>query len=141
MIDTFQITDSEGKLCDYEDAWQSVLDDLRVALMNKARLPEPGLYGLAPKPTTVITPAVEFDNETSDSFTIIDITARDRVGFLYQVTKALYDLNLDIASAKIVTEGSRVMDSFYVSDLLRRKIVDPHRLENIKEMLLKVLES
>ena len=141
MIDTFQITDASGKLYEYEDAWKSVLQDLRNALMNKARPPETSQYASVPKLTTTITPDVAFDNDTSDAFTIIDITARDRVGFLYQVTKALYDLNLDIASAKIVTEGSRVLDSFYVTDLLRRKIVEPDRLGKIKETLLTVLES
>jgi [protein-PII] uridylyltransferase len=141
MIDTFQITDPDGKLYEYEDAWKSVLQDLRNALMNKARPPETGQYASVPRLTTTITPEVEFDNDASDAFTIIDITARDRVGFLYQVTKALYDLNLDIASAKIVTEGSRVMDSFYVSDLLRRKVVEPDRLGKIKETLLTVLKS
>lgn len=141
MIDTFQITDPAGKLYEYEDAWKSVLQDLRNALMNKARPPETGQYASVPRLTTTITPEVEFDNDASDAFTIIDITARDRVGFLYQVTKALYDLNLDIASAKIVTEGSRVMDSFYVSDLLRRKVVEPDRLGKIKETLLTVLKS
>jgi [protein-PII] uridylyltransferase len=82
---------------------------------------------------------VEFDNDSSNTFSIIDITARDMVGLLYRVTKALYDLNLDIASAKIVTEGVRVMDSFYVTDLLRRKVTDDVRLSRIKEELLKVL--
>ena len=140
MIDTFQITDPEGRLYEYEEAWQSVLRELRASLMSKARPPEPGQYVSGPKLTGVVTPSVEFDNEISEAFTIIDITARDRVGFLYQVTKALYDLNLDIASAKIVTEGSRVLDSFYVSDLLRRKITEPQRLEKIRETLLAVLE-
>ena len=82
-----------------------------------------------------------FDNETSEAFTIIDITAPDRIGFLYRVTKALYDLNLDIGSAKIVTEGSRVMDSFYVTDLLRCKITEAQRLQKIQETLLAVLEG
>jgi [protein-PII] uridylyltransferase len=83
--------------------------------------------------------SVEIDNETSDTLTIIDITARDRVGLLYRVTKALYDLNLDIASAKIVTEGAKVTDAFYVSDLFRSKIQDPERIARIKETLLAVL--
>jgi [protein-PII] uridylyltransferase len=82
---------------------------------------------------------VAFDNETSEIFTIIDITARDHVGFLYQVTRTLYELNLDIGSAKIVTEGSRIMDSFYVTDLFRKKIVDIVRLEKIREALIKVI--
>ncbi len=87
-----------------------------------------------------ITPAIEFDNETSDLFSIIDITARDMVGFLYRVTKILFELNLDIGSAKIVTEGARVMDSFYVTDLLHKKITDSERLTKIKEALREIVE-
>ncbi len=48
-------------------------------------------------------------------------------------------LNLDIGSAKIVTEGSRIMDSFYVTDLFRKKIDDVVRLEKIREALMKVI--
>jgi [protein-PII] uridylyltransferase len=141
MIDTFQITDSEGKLYDYEPAWQSVHLELRKALMSKSKPPEPRLYASHTVFPGEITPTVEFDNKASNSFTIIDIMARDGVGFLYRVTKALYDLNLDIGSAKIVTEGARVMDSFYVTDLLRNKITDNTRLEKIRETMMKVLES
>jgi len=139
MIDTFQITDSEGNLCDYEDVWASVRTELQAALKSGRRLPEP-VSAVSPQSfPAAITPAVAFDNETSEMFTIIDITSRDRVGFLYQVTKTLYELNLDIGSAKIVTEGSRIMDSFYVTDLFRKKIDDVGRLEKIRETLMKVI--
>jgi [protein-PII] uridylyltransferase len=141
MLDTFQITDAEGKLCDYEPAWESVVDELRKTLMSKSRPAEPSMYGRIQRPIPVITPVVEFDNETSESFTIIDISARDRIGLLYSVTKALYDLNLDIGSAKIVTEGSRVMDSFYVTDYLRGKIISERRLEQIRETLIAVMRE
>jgi [protein-PII] uridylyltransferase len=136
MIDTFQITGSEGEFIEYEEAWQSVCLELRTALISGRKLPEPGPYAL-PKPLPeAITPAVEFDNITSNAFTIIDITARDRVGFLYQVSRTLYALNLDIGSAKIVTEGTRIMDSFYITDLLKKKISDVVRLEKIREALM-----
>jgi len=139
MIDTFQITDSQGSLYDYEEAWESVRTELRAALMSGRRPPEPGLYTMPPFISPAITPTVEFDNDTSEIFTIIDITARDRVGFLYQVAETLYCLNLDIGSAKIVTEGAKVMDSFYVADLFRNKIVDTVRLEKIREALMKMI--
>jgi [protein-PII] uridylyltransferase len=139
MIDTFQITGPEGKFFDYEDAWETVSTELRAALISGFKLPEPGPYASTQTIPVSITPAVTFDNETSDIFTIIDITARDRVGFLYHVAKSLYDLNLDIGSAKIVTEGSRVMDSFYVTNLFRKKIDDEVRLEKIRETLMKVI--
>jgi [protein-PII] uridylyltransferase len=139
MIDTFQITDPEGNLCAYNDAWESVCADLKSALMNQKAQPEPGVYGAARPVSGLIQPSVEFDNETSDAFTIIDLTARDRVGILYRITKILFDLNLDIGSAKIVTEGARILDSFYVTDLFREKVVDADRLGKIRERLLKVL--
>jgi len=139
MIDTFQITDPKGNLCDYEDVWASVRTELRAALKSGRRLPEPGPPVSPQAFPAAITPAVAFDNETSEIFTIIDISARDRVGFLYRVTKTLYELNLDIGSAKIVTEGSRIMDSFYVTDLFREKIDDVGRLEKIRETLMKVI--
>ena len=102
--------------------------------------PEPGLYtGVRQLPGS-ITAAVDFDNTSSDSFTIIDITARDMVGFLYRVSKTLFELNLDIGSAKIVTEGARIMDSFYVTDMLHKKIIDNVRLNKIKAALLNVIE-
>ena len=141
MLDTFQITGADGNLYQYEAEWESVRTGLRTALMSKSRPPEPGPYGQLPRRAAGVTPAVGFDNETSEAFTIIDITAPDRIGFLYRVTKALYDLNLDIGSAKIVTEGSRVMDSFYVTDLLRCKITEAQRLQKIQETLLAVLEG
>jgi [protein-PII] uridylyltransferase len=107
--------------------------------MGGFRPPEPDVFVASRALPGMIASSVEFDNETSDAFTIIDISARDRVGFLYIVTKTLYDLNLDIGSAKIVTEGYRVMDSFYITDLLKRKITERERLEKIKSELVRVI--
>jgi len=140
MLDTFQITDADGKICDYDKAWESVHDELRSALMNKSRPAAPGMSGKRGRRGLTVQTKVEFDNDSSEHFTIIDITAQDRIGLLYEVTKALYDLNLDIGSAKIVTEGVRVLDSFYVTDLLREKIVDERRLEKIQSTLHEILE-
>jgi [protein-PII] uridylyltransferase len=140
MIDSFQITDAEGKITEYEDVWKTVIDRLREVIMGERRPPEPSPSAFSRDIAAAVPISVEFDNDTSDTLTIIDISARDRVGLLYRITKTLYDLNLDIASAKIVTEGVRVTDAFYVSDLFRSKISDPERLAKIKEALMKALE-
>lgn len=140
MIDTFQITDAQGKLIIYDEVWKTITADLREVLSGERRPPEPHPSQFDRAVTATIPASVEFDNAISDALTIIDIVARDRVGLLYRITKCLYDLNLDIASAKIVTEGVRVMDSFYVSDLFRMKITDPERIAKIKDALMKVLE-
>ena len=140
MIDTFQITDADGKLIDYDDVWKTITADLREVLSGERRPLEPRPSQFDRAITAPVPASVEFDNTTSDALTIIDIIARDRVGLLFRITKCLYDLNLDIASAKIVTEGVRVMDSFYVSDLFRMKITDPERIAKIQDALMKVLD-
>jgi [protein-PII] uridylyltransferase len=140
MIDSFQITDAEGKITLYEDVWRAVNGLLREVLMGERRPPEPRPSAYSRDMTAVVPLSVEFDNDTSDTLTIIDISARDRVGILYRITKTLFDLNLDIASAKIATEGIQINDAFYVSDLFRAKINAPERLAKIKEELMKALE-
>ena len=140
MIDTFQITDAQGKLILYDEVWKTITADLRDVLSGQRNPPEPRPSQFERALTATVPASVEIDNTVSDALTIIDIIARDRVGLLYRITKCLYDLNLDIASAKIVTEGVRVMDSFYVSDLFRMKITDPERIAKIKDALMKVLE-
>jgi [protein-PII] uridylyltransferase len=141
MIDTFQVTDAGGMMIEYDDIWTTVINELRDVLMGQRRPNEPVRSPFVPVISASVPVTVEFDNRTSDTFTIVDISARDRIGLLYRITKALYDLNLDIASAKIVTEGFRVSDAFYVSDLFRMKILDPERLAKIKDALLRVLEQ
>jgi [protein-PII] uridylyltransferase len=140
MIDTFQITDPEGTIYTYEDAWESVKSELKTALTRDYRQPEPGIYISGKSSLGTEAPEVAFDNDSSETYTIIDVSGRDKVGLLYRMTKTLFELNLDIASAKIVTEGTRVMDSFYVTDLLTKKILDNERSAKIREALLKVLE-
>ncbi len=139
MIDTFQVTDADGAMVEYEEVWHALEHDLREVLSGSRRPPHPPLHAEAEDALKAIAPVIEFDNETSDTLTIIDITARDRVGLLYLITRTLYELNLDIASAKIATEGIRALDTFYVSDLLRNKIADPERQERIREALRNVL--
>ena len=140
MIDTFQITDADGKLVVYDEVWHTITADLREVLSGQRRPPEPRPSHFDRELTASVPASVEVDNALSDSLTIIDIIARDRVGLLYRITKCLYDMNLDIASAKITTEGVKVMDSFYVSDLFHMKITDPERITKIRNALMNVLE-
>jgi [protein-PII] uridylyltransferase len=47
----------------------------------------------------------------------------------------LSDLKLDIRSAHITTFGEKVIDSFYVTDLIGHKVVDTARQTRIKKSL------
>jgi [protein-PII] uridylyltransferase len=89
--------------------------------------------------TFTVEPEVVIDNVISDQFTVIEVTGLDRPGLLYDVTTALSDLNLDINSAHITTFGEKAVDTFYVTDLTRKKITSPQRQEAIRARLTEVL--
>ena len=84
---------------------------------------------------------VNFDNEASHSATVVEVRGRDRVGFLYDVTTALFESGLSISSAMIATYGERVVDVFYVRDGYGHKVTHPQRLNAIEARLLEAVEG
>ena len=60
-------------------------------------------------------------------YTVVEVTGLDRPGLLYELTATLSKLNLNIASAHVATFGERVVDVFYVTDLMGAKIASPTR--------------
>jgi [protein-PII] uridylyltransferase len=86
-----------------------------------------------------VPPRVIIDNESSNRYTVIEVNGRDRIGLLYDLTEALYGLNLNIASAHIATFGERAVDVFYVTDLTGAKIVNPSRHGQIERKLTAAL--
>jgi [protein-PII] uridylyltransferase len=78
---------------------------------------------------------VQFENDISEDYTIIDVFAQDRPGLLYTITRALSEQGLSIARARISTEATRAIDSFYVRDDAGRKVRDADRLRTIRERL------
>ena len=68
------------------------------------------------------------DNSGSARYTMVDITAPDRMGLLFTVTYALFQLGLVIHLAKITTNVDQVLDVFYVTDSSGAKVADPDRL-------------
>jgi [protein-PII] uridylyltransferase len=88
-----------------------------------------------------VEPQVVIDNTLSDALTVIEINGLDRPGLLYDVTREISDLNLDIASAHIATFGEKAVDVFYVTDLTGKKITSSSRESLIRERLTKVLAA
>jgi [protein-PII] uridylyltransferase len=83
---------------------------------------------------------VIIDNQSSNRFTVIEINGLDRLGLLYDLTEALYKLNLNIASAHITTFGEKAIDVFYVTDLTGAKIENSTRHKQIEAVLSSILQ-
>ncbi|HYD30630.1 MAG TPA: [protein-PII] uridylyltransferase [Azospirillaceae bacterium] len=86
-----------------------------------------------------VPPRVLIDNRASTTHTVIEVNGRDRPGLLYDVTRALTNLSLQISSAKISTYGEKVVDVFYVKDIFGLKVTHDNKLAQIKEKLLDAL--
>ncbi|MEM7191686.1 MAG: [protein-PII] uridylyltransferase [Pseudomonadota bacterium] len=86
-----------------------------------------------------VEPQVIIDNTISDGLTVIEINGLDRPGLLYEVTREISNLNIDIASAHIATFGEKAVDVFYVTDLTGKKITSSSREALIRERLTQVL--
>ena len=86
-----------------------------------------------------IEPQVTLDNELSDRFTVIEVECLDRHGLLYDLTHTISELSLDIASAHIATFGERVVDTFYVTDLVGHKVIAKTRQNRIRRELLEAI--
>jgi [protein-PII] uridylyltransferase len=82
-----------------------------------------------------VEPEVMINNQWSHRYTVVEITGIDRPGLLYDLTTTLSKLNLNITSAHVATFGERVVDVFYVTDLLGAKITSPTRQAAIKRAL------
>ncbi len=83
-----------------------------------------------------VAPRVGFDNDASNHFTVIEVTARDRPALLNRLAHALYKANLIVHSAHITAYGEAAADTFYVTDLTAAKIKAPERLAEIEAALL-----
>ncbi|WP_417667922.1 [protein-PII] uridylyltransferase [Roseibium sp.] len=113
------------------------------------------LHGEAPLPENAVKKSsvkgrmkafkVEADvlvnNSWSDEYTVLEISGLDRPGLLYDLTRSIATLNLNIGSAHISTFGERVVDVFYVTDLTGQKIANIGRQEIIRERLSAAVEG
>src|SRR5213075_3607796 len=68
---------------------------------------------------------IRFDNEASETRTVIEVETEDRIGLLYEISQTFSELDLDISAAKISTEKGAAIDSFYVRELGGAKVVSP----------------
>ena len=113
-------------------------------LSGRSWLPEMIAKRTKPKrgaKTFKIAPRADIRNTLSNRFSVIEVEGLDRPGLLSEITGALSDLSLDIASAHITTFGEKVIDTFYVTDLTGQKLENPTRLESIRKRLIEALEG
>jgi [protein-PII] uridylyltransferase len=91
-------------------------------------------------PATSFPPTVEVYHELSMERTIVEIQARDQIGLLYRLTKAISDQGFDITFARIGTERGVAIDTFYIESSDPARPADSERLHTLRDTLTEIIK-
>ncbi len=144
-ISTLHVNDIPEGPIDDPERWENFQNDFRNVIAGKIDIDtlvetKRQTRGLFTRPSNPRFPVkVEIDNSTSDNATIIEVYAHDRPGLLYDITRRLTAMRLNIILAKITTEVDQAADIFYTQNEGGNKIIDFDELDSIKEELVKHL--
>ena len=146
VLDILQVNSPLGSLITDQQRWQKIQDEMRRVIQGETRVTE--LVAKRQRPTLITSrpsprfaTRVDIDNEVSDSYTVMDIYAHDKVGLLYLITSTLTELGLYIGVSKISTKVDQVADVFYVRDIFGHKITSEDKLTEIRNKLITAIDE
>jgi [protein-PII] uridylyltransferase len=143
-LDTFWIQDAAGGAFDAPHRLARLYVLVEQALTGRLRLAaeirrvSKALLGSRMRAIHV-PPRVVLDNRASNTHTVIEVNGRDRPGLLHDVTAAISEQGLQIASAHVTTYGVRAVDVFYVKDVFGLKVENERKLAQLRDALLAAL--
>jgi [protein-PII] uridylyltransferase len=140
-LDTFVVLDHAGKpITDPEDL-AKIQSAMREQLLN----PQPGrdiVHAQLPRtlkhfPTKT---QVAFASAPNGQTTIMEVTAQDRPGLLYQVALAFAACKVRLVTAKIATFGERAEDIFFIVTRDGQLVTDPVLQKSLTEEIVRRLD-
>lgn len=111
--------------------------DIRELVTRRTRYlkQERGPVAAMPEPQVIIL------DHLSETNSVVEIWAPDRIGLLYDITRTLARLKLDITSAKISTEGPTAINVFYVTTETGGKIDTDEAHASLRKSLIHAIIS
>jgi [protein-PII] uridylyltransferase len=138
-LEVYRVTTPAGGSEEQRETWKAVETMLSAVLTRTVHVEEllrRRRRVTAPRAPMPRPPAVEITNDESDFYTIVDVSADDRLGLLYDLTSTIAAEGLEIYISKAATVMDQVADTFYMKDEERKKITDPERLARLRRSLL-----
>ncbi len=143
-LDTFWVQDAQGGAFEAPHRLARLAVLVEQSLSGRLRLRDE-IRKLKREPARLravtVPPRVVIDNHASNTHTVIEVNGRDRPGLLHDVTAAISDQGLQIASAHITTYGVRAVDVFYVKDVFGLKVENERKLRVLRRALEGALET
>lgn len=142
-LDTFTVQDFNGTVLTTETKLNRIKSRVVAALEGRLRL-DRELENVEDRLTDraqalEAPPRVIIDNTASKLFSVIEINGHDRAGLVFDITKVISELALQIGSAHVSTYGERVVDVFYVKDVFGMKVENETKIRQIREALGKAI--
>jgi [protein-PII] uridylyltransferase len=144
-LEVYRVTTPAGGRAEQEQTWQDFEEilgrvlkrEVEVAdLLTRRRRPRSKARLPNPEPARV-----SVSNEISEFYTVVDVSADDRIGLLYDLTRTIGDQGLEIYISKAATIRDQVADTFYLKDADGQKLRDPARLEALAGELRRAVEG
>jgi [protein-PII] uridylyltransferase len=139
-LEVYRVTSPAGEPDDRRERWERLEQVLEQVLSKRVAVAELIARQRRPvgkaRPPLQSPPVVVIRNDVSDFYTVIDITADDRLGLLHDLTRTLSEQGLEIYVSKATTVLDQVADTFYVKTADQKRLSDPKTIARLREALL-----
>jgi [protein-PII] uridylyltransferase len=141
-LEVYRVSTPQGGEQERCEAWEELDRILRAVLKGERRVAD--LLARRRRPVgatrtpSKAPPAVSIRNDVSDFYTVVDITANDRLGLLHDLTRTIAAHDLEIFLSKATTVLDQVADTFYLKTEDGKKLGDAAAIEVLRRDLLAV---
>jgi [protein-PII] uridylyltransferase len=139
-LEVYRVTTPAGSEQDRRERWERLEQVLEKVLARQQAVGELIAQRRRPvgeaRPPLVSSPLVWIRNDVSDFYTVIDVTADDRLGLLYDLTRTLSEHGLEIYVSKATTVLDQVADTFYVKSAEQKRLTDPAAIIALRDALI-----
>jgi [protein-PII] uridylyltransferase len=144
-LEVYRVTTPGGGQTERREAWAQLdailvrvlTGEVEVESLIRKRRPRVGVKA----PPGEQPPSVSVRNDVSDFYTVVDLTANDRLGLLHELTRTIADQGLEIFLSKATTVLDQVADTFYLKGPGEKKLTDPDAIERLRASLLDVVRG
>ena len=78
---------------------------------------------------------ITIENKSHPVYTMVEIQAPDRLGFLHDILRGFGEVHAQIAFSRIATEKGAAIDSFYITDAEGKKLQDDASIKRLQRAL------
>ena len=139
-LEVYRVSSPAGSAEDRQERWERLDEVLGRVLTKQVAVAELIAHQRRPvggaRPPLKSPPQVVIRNDVSDFYTVVDITADDRLGLLHDVTRALSEQGLEIYVSKATTVLDQIADTFYVKTADQKRLTDPEAIARVRDALL-----